>query len=64
MTTTARRHRSGRVRPGSRSRALRGRTKKVATGVYVGRRLKGGAKRVYLVRKRRVVAVGLASRSL
>ena len=30
----------------------------------MGRRLKGGARRVYLVRKRRVVAVGLAARSL
>ena len=64
VTTTARRHRSGKVRPGSRSRALHGRAKRVAKGVYVGRRLKGGARRVYLVRKRRVVTVGLAARSL
>ncbi|HYI38671.1 MAG TPA: hypothetical protein VEX39_18840 [Thermoleophilaceae bacterium] len=64
VISTAKRHRSGRVRVGSRSRALRGRAKKLSTGVYVGRRLKGGARRVYLVRKRRVVAVGLGARSL
>ena len=32
--------------------------------MYVGRRLKGGARRVYLVRRKRVVAVGLGARSL
>ncbi len=64
VISTAKRHHSGRVRIGSRSRALRGRAKKLSTGVYVGRRLKGGARRVYLVRKKRVVAVGLGARSL
>ena len=51
----------------SRARA-RGRCadarRRCPAGVYVGRRLKGGARRVYLVRKKRVVAVGLAARSL
>jgi hypothetical protein len=65
VVTTAGRHRSRRVRPGFRSRRLRGQVKKAASGVYVGRRrLRHSARRVYLVRRGRVVAVGVAARSL
>ncbi len=65
VITTAGRHRSRRIHPGWRSRALRGQARRVAKGVYVGRRrLRRGARRVYLVRRRRVVAVGVAARSL
>ncbi len=64
VTTTAGRHRSGRLHPGWRSRALRGQARRVAGGVYVGRRLRRGARRVYLVRRGRIVAVGVAARSL
>lgn len=65
VVTTAGRHRSRGIRPGRRSRALRGAVKKVAGGVYVSRRsLRHGARRVYLVRRGRVKAVGVAARSL
>ena len=64
VTTTAGRHRSRRLHPGWRSRALRGQAKRVAGGVYVGQRLRRGARRVYLVRRGRIVAVGVAARSL
>lgn len=61
---TASHYRSGKFRPGQRSRKLRGHAKRVRAGVYLGPKGKGGARRVYLVRRHRIKAVGIASRSL
>jgi hypothetical protein len=64
VASSARRHRSGRVHPGSRARILRGRAKKRKGGLWIGRRVRRGARRVYLVRKGRVRVVAIAKRSL
>jgi hypothetical protein len=61
---SASRYRSGKLRPGSRSRRLRGHAKRVRSGVYVGHRGKRGVRRVFLVRKGRIKAIGVASASL
>jgi microsomal dipeptidase-like Zn-dependent dipeptidase len=64
VASSARRHRSGKVHPGTRARILKGRAKRRKSGLWIGRRVRRGARRVYLVRKRRVRVVAIAKRSL
>jgi len=61
--STARGHRVGRVGRGSAAGALSGRTRRLGRGLLV-RRIGGGARIVYGVRRGRVHFVAVASRSV
>ncbi|MDQ6745817.1 MAG: hypothetical protein M3Z27_07385 [Actinomycetota bacterium] len=55
-------YRAGGVGPGTRVRVLRRRARRALRGVWLGRRLRGGVRFAYLVRRGKVAAVGVVSR--
>jgi hypothetical protein len=64
LASAAARQRSGAIRPGSRTKALARVAKRVKGGLWLGPKGKRGVRRAYLVRKGRVVVIGVAARSL
>jgi hypothetical protein len=56
-------HKSAGIGPGAKRKRLGRKAKRFGRGVYVRKAGRGGAKFVYLVKRRRVTHVGVASRS-
>jgi hypothetical protein len=63
VLTTARRYGAGGVHPGARAAAVRKGGRSLGGGLWLGRRLRGGARYVYGVRGARVRWVAVASRA-
>ncbi len=63
IASSARGDSAGGVGPGSSARRLSGRARRLAVGLWTGRRLRGGARYVYVLQGGRVRSVILASRA-
>lgn len=63
LTSTAPGYAAGGVHPGSPARALSGRATSLTSGIWLGRRMRGGSRLVYGVSGGRVRYVGVAARS-